>query len=249
MMIEVRPLQEPVERLLDQHLGRAVDVRGGLVEDEDPRVGEQCARDRDQLPLAGREACAALAHLVVEASREPRRHAVDADRRGRRLDLLVRRVGLREADVRRDRAAEEEGILQHDAELAPVRAELDVAQVVPVDAHRSLVGVVVAADQPRERRLAVTRLADEREAVARRDDGTRPRAGPDPCRRRRRPSRSRDRPRGAAAAARRAGRRSPSPRRGCSRSSPSPRRPTAAARRRPRAPAAAGRRAAGGRSR
>ena len=168
-MIEVRPLQEPVERLLDQHLGRAVDVRGGLVEDEDPRVGEQRPRDRDQLPLAGRQAGAALAHRVVEAAREPRRHPVDADRGGRGLDLLVRRVRLREADVRRDRAAEEERVLQHDAELAPVRAELDVAQVVPVDAHRALVGVVEAADQPRERRLAVARLADEREAAARRD--------------------------------------------------------------------------------
>ena len=130
MMIDVRPLQEPVERLLDQHLGRAVDVRRRLVEDEDARVGEQRARDRDQLPLAGRQAGAALAHRVLEAAREPRRDAVDADGRGRRLDLLVGRVGLREADVRRDRAAEEERILEHDAELAPVRAELHVAQVV-----------------------------------------------------------------------------------------------------------------------
>ena len=61
------------------------------------------------------------------------------------------------------------GILQHDAELAAVRAELDVAQVGAVDAHRALVGVVVAADEPRERRLAVARLADEREAVSRRE--------------------------------------------------------------------------------
>ncbi len=191
---------------------------------------------------------AALAHRVLQAAREPRRNTVDADGGGRSLDLLVGRVGLREADVRGDRAAEEERILEHDAQLAPVRAELDVAQVVPVHAHRSLVGVVVAADQPCERRLAVARLADEREAAARRDVERDSRAGPGPCRRRRRPSRSRGRPRGAAAAARRAGRGSRAPRRGCSRSSPSPRRPTAAGRRRRRAPAAAGRRAAGGRS-
>src|SRR3954447_5550067 len=45
--------QEPVERALDQQLGRPVDVRGRLVEDQDPRVGEQRPRDRDQLALAG----------------------------------------------------------------------------------------------------------------------------------------------------------------------------------------------------
>ena len=161
--------EQPVERLLDQHLGRAVDVRGRLVEDEDPRVGEQRPRDRDQLALAGRQARAALAHRVVEAARQPRGHAVDADCRGGGLDLLVGRVRLGEADVRGDRAAEEERILEHDAELAPIRVEIDVAHVVAVDTYRSLVGVVMAADQPRESRLPVARLTHEREAAARRN--------------------------------------------------------------------------------
>ena len=43
-----------------------------------------------------------------------------------------------------------------------------LAEVDAVDAHRALVGVVEAADEPRERRLAAARLADEREAAARR---------------------------------------------------------------------------------
>ena len=58
--------QQPVERLLDQDLRRPVDVRGRLVEDQDARIGEQGARDRDQLALAGREPRAALAHLVLQ---------------------------------------------------------------------------------------------------------------------------------------------------------------------------------------
>jgi hypothetical protein len=45
--------QQPVERTLDENLRRAVDVRRRLVEDENARVGEEGARDRDQLALAG----------------------------------------------------------------------------------------------------------------------------------------------------------------------------------------------------
>src|SRR6476661_4673742 len=49
-------VQQPIERLLDQDLGRTIDVRRGLVEDEDARVGEQRAGDRNQLPLSRGEA-------------------------------------------------------------------------------------------------------------------------------------------------------------------------------------------------
>src|SRR5581483_9642580 len=110
----------------------------------------------------------ALAYLVVETAGQPGRDTVDADGGGRRGDLLVRGVRLREADVRGDRAAEEERVLQDDAELPPVRAELHRAQVDVVDTHRTASGVVEAADEPSERRLPTARLADEREAAARR---------------------------------------------------------------------------------
>ena len=85
------------------------------------------------------------------------------------LHLLVRGVRLGEADVVGDRAAEEERVLEHDAELAPVADELDVAEVGSVDAHGALVGVVEAGDQLRGRRLAAAGLADERDAAAGRD--------------------------------------------------------------------------------
>src|SRR5205085_7543284 len=76
------------------------------------------------------------------------------------------RLRLREADVRRDRATEEEWVLEHNTELAPVRAQLHAAQVDAVDPHGAVIGVVEAADEPRERRLPVAGLADEREASA-----------------------------------------------------------------------------------
>ena len=128
-MIDVRPLSSrssacsistSVGRSMFEVASSRMRIRGSA---SSARAIEMSWRSPADRPAA------ALAHLVVEPAREPRRDPVDADRRGRRLDLLVRRVGLREADVRRDRAAEEERILQHDAELAPVRAELHVAQV------------------------------------------------------------------------------------------------------------------------
>ena len=64
---------------------------------------------------------------------------------------------------------EEERILEHDAELAAVRAELELAQVVAVDADRAVVRVVEAPHELRRGRLAAARLADEREAAAGRD--------------------------------------------------------------------------------
>src|SRR4029078_7747997 len=48
--------EENAEGLFDLPLGTDVDRRGRRVEDQDPRVGEQCASQGDQLALAKREA-------------------------------------------------------------------------------------------------------------------------------------------------------------------------------------------------
>ena len=65
---ERRPADEqPPQRGLDLPLGADVDRRGRLVEDEDPRVGEQRAREGDELALPEREPDAALAELGLVA--------------------------------------------------------------------------------------------------------------------------------------------------------------------------------------
>src|SRR5258705_13757577 len=43
------------QRVLDQHLGLGVQRRGGLVEDQDRRVAQDRARNRDALPLPAPE--------------------------------------------------------------------------------------------------------------------------------------------------------------------------------------------------
>ena len=66
-------VQQAAQRALDLALGADVDRARRLVEDQDARVGEQRARERDELALPEREAEAALAELGVVAVLELRR--------------------------------------------------------------------------------------------------------------------------------------------------------------------------------
>ncbi len=79
------PVQQAAERALDLLLGTDVDRARRLVEDQDARVGEQCACERDELALAEREPEAALAELGVVPVLELGDELVGADCGCRRL--------------------------------------------------------------------------------------------------------------------------------------------------------------------
>jgi hypothetical protein len=109
--------QQTAQPLLDARLSPDVYVRRGLVEDQDARVGDRRARERDQLPLTRREMSAALAHLRVVAVRHPLDQLVRADGAGGVEDLLLGRVIATERDVVPHGAGEQEPLLRHDPEL------------------------------------------------------------------------------------------------------------------------------------
>ena len=92
--------QQPAQALLDPALGVDVDVRGRLVEHEDPRVGDQRAGEGDELALAGRELDAALADLGVVAVLERGDEVVGADRARGRLDPRASRPAARRRGCR-----------------------------------------------------------------------------------------------------------------------------------------------------
>ena len=121
----VRPAPQVPQAVLDQRLALAVEARGRLVEDQDRRVGEDRARDRDALALAAGELDAALADHRVVALLELRDELVAVRDAADALDLRARRVRPREGDVLGDRAVEEEVVLQHDAEVRAVVAQAD----------------------------------------------------------------------------------------------------------------------------
>ena len=95
------PGQQPLEAPLDRLLGAHVDVGGGLVEDQDPRLGEQGAGEGDELALAGRELDAALADLGLDAVREGGDELGRPDRADRLLDLLEAGLGRPKATFSR----------------------------------------------------------------------------------------------------------------------------------------------------
>ena len=58
------------KRRLDAPLGVGIERRGGLIQNQDRRILQDRARDRDALPLAAREQRAAIAHQGVEPLRQ-----------------------------------------------------------------------------------------------------------------------------------------------------------------------------------
>ena len=82
-------LHQRVEVLLDRRLDLGVERRGRLVEDQDRRVLQQDARDRDALPLSAGQLHAALADMGVVA-RAPVRIG-EAEHEIVRMRLLARR--------------------------------------------------------------------------------------------------------------------------------------------------------------
>jgi hypothetical protein len=106
-----------VERLLDFLLGLGIDRRGGLVEDQDARVDQQRAGDGDALALAARQALAAFADQRIVAVRQAQDEVVGMGGAGGGDDLLARGVGLAVGDVLGNGAEEQEGLLQHQADV------------------------------------------------------------------------------------------------------------------------------------
>ena len=109
------------QAVADLRLGRRVDRRGRVVEDQDSRVDDERARDRDALALAAGERDPALAdHGVVALGQRLDELVRLGEPRGA-LDVVVGRVGPAERDVLAHGRREEERILGDDADLAAQR--------------------------------------------------------------------------------------------------------------------------------
>src|SRR3989475_427493 len=99
------------QRLLDHELALRVEVRGRLVEDQDRRILEERAGDRDPLALAAGEAHAPLAdeRVVTVGARQGEVEGVGLA--SRTHDLLDLVVGPPVGDVVADRGAAVEGLM------------------------------------------------------------------------------------------------------------------------------------------
>ena len=155
--------------LADAGLGGRVHRRGRVVEDEDPRVDEDRARDREPLALTAGERDAALADHGLVAVRQGLDELVRLGRARRLLDLLVGRVGRAEGDVLADGRGEEERILRDHADLSPERPAGHVAHVDAVDEDPPRGRLVEARHERGEGRLPGAGVPDQRDRAAGRE--------------------------------------------------------------------------------
>src|SRR5882757_2660766 len=111
--------------VLDRPLALVVERAGRFVEHQDARVHDQGARDRDALTLAARKAAATLANHGVVALGQVEDELMGAGELGRRDDPFERHAGVGQRDVVAHRAAHQDALLQHHAELAAQPRRVD----------------------------------------------------------------------------------------------------------------------------
>ena len=150
----------------DLGLDPRVDRAGGIVEQHDPRIGEQCPGERDPLALAAGQGQAALAHQGVVAVGQFPDELVGLGGPSRRLDLLG--AGRRTAvgDVGGDGVGEQEAVLEDHADLRAQVGQPQRAHVHSADPQGSVVHVVEAGDEHGQGRLARTGPADDGQRLA-----------------------------------------------------------------------------------
>src|SRR3989442_6369692 len=158
------------ERVLDQMLGLRVDRARGLVEHEQDLgvEGDGPAKGEELLLADGQRGSALGDHRFV-ALGKPLDELVRVHEAGRGADLLVADRRVVQPDVRRDRAREDERVLEHDADVPAHVALPQLADVNAVEEDAPLLHVVEARDEADDRGLPRPGGADDRYALARGD--------------------------------------------------------------------------------
>ena len=157
---------------LDEALGFRIERARRLVEEQDRRVLEEGAGERDALALAAGEPAAAGAR--------PWRRSPPAERAMKSCAAaafaaatisVLGGAGAAEGDIRPDRVVEQDHVLAHHGDLARAgSASVTSRTSWPSIGRRPPVDVVEARHEREQRRLARSRAADERRRPARRRD-------------------------------------------------------------------------------
>ena len=166
MTMTVRPCGDAPDVVVDDGLTVGIERAGRLVEDEDARIEDQRAGNREPLPLAAGKVGRTLVDMRLVAARKPVDELLGAGQARHPHDLVEGRVRLGGGNVLADRSREQEVLLQHDAEIATQMRDVVFAHVDTVDLDQPLVVGMKALQQPRHRRLAGAAAADNAERPA-----------------------------------------------------------------------------------
>ena len=159
-------LHLPHDHAVQVSVGFRVEPGGRLVEDDDRRILEQCARNRELLLFAAGEARAVAADLRVF----PLGHAADIARNAADAHRVLHALASGAAgqvDVVGDAAEKQVRLLADDREQPAVSLQRKRAHVLPVGQHRAGLRLVKAQEQVQDRRLAAAVLPDDRDLFAR----------------------------------------------------------------------------------
>src|SRR5205814_2833609 len=124
--------------------------------------------DRDALALATRELHAPLADDGVVALGHPLDELVAVRDHGDALHFGQRRVGTRVADVLEDGPVEQEGVLEHEAELGAIAPEIERTDRAAIDADATGGRTLECGEQTEQRALPRSARPDERRRRSRR---------------------------------------------------------------------------------
>ncbi len=155
------PAADLLHALLDDALALVIERARRLVENEDARIGDERARDRQPLLLAAREAAAALADDRVVALRQLEDEVVRAGELGRGEDPLDRHAGIGKRDVFPHRAVEQHVLLQDEADLTAQPGGVDHGEIDAVDEHAAALRHEQPLNELGERALAGAGGADD----------------------------------------------------------------------------------------
>ena len=165
---------EPLDRVADEGLARRIEMRRRLVEDDQPRTGEERASQGDALALAATEPCPVLPDRCLVPARQRGDERVGARFPGGLAQRLVRCVRSREPDVVRDAAVEEVRPLRDPRDVRAPRREVDRCERDPADEDRTRVRLDEAKEEVGGGRLAGAGGPDEGDDPALRDDQVEP---------------------------------------------------------------------------
>ena len=162
----------PGNQILQGHLYQrfalGVERGSGFVEDQDGRVFQNGARNRDTLPFTTAQAQAAFADHRVIALGQGHDEFVGQRRAGRFFHRLGGNLRLPIGNVVAYRVVEQDGVLGNDGDLRAQGSDGQVAHVAPVDEQPPSRDIEEARQQMHQRSLACTAGADNRHQFARR---------------------------------------------------------------------------------
>ena len=142
------------DRVADDGLARGIELRGGLVEDDQPGIGQDRPSDRDALSLPAAQPDPALTDGLVVAVREGRDEVVRTRLAGGGPNRGIGGAGHRQPDVVGDAAMEQVWELRHPGDPCPPGAGVDQGKVRVAGQDPARIGLDEPEQQARDRRLA-----------------------------------------------------------------------------------------------